>query len=120
MLAVELMFRNDWQVARKLVWGESIPSAVRRNLRAPREVNREEDWKCIFWGLAARSDLRGTITLYAPDPRIVGRLSYRCRPTSVIAAARHGLERAPGQATPFDEAPHAVETTRPTNQQLAK
>ena len=78
MLAVELMFRNDWQVARKLVWGESIPSAVRRNLRAPREVNREEDWKCIFWGLAARSDLRGTITLYAPDPRVVGRLSYRC------------------------------------------
>jgi hypothetical protein len=53
MLAVELMFRNNWQVARKLVWGKSIPSAVRRNLRAAREVNREEDWKCIFWGLAA-------------------------------------------------------------------
>ena len=104
MLAVELMFRNDWQVARKLVWGESIPIAVRCNLGA----------RCV-----ARISRR-TITLYAPDPRIVGRLSYRCRPTSVIAAARHGLERAPGQATPFDEAPHAVETTRPTNQQLAK
>ena len=117
MLTVELMFRNEGEIARNSN-EEEIPERCVPQLRTSPEANRVEDRKKSGAPrlLGALTHLTRRTTLSAASNSLTGP-----DPVPAIAAERHGLERAqPGRGIPFDGAPHVVGTRLPTNQPLAK